>query len=118
MPNKSFEEQVREELSGLRIKPNDVVWQSVAASLQQKRRRRWAIWLLTLLIGLSSASFWLLIASKEETSKSLQSSQLKTKQGIIQNTEAAKINPSTKTSSPLPESLIPITNRTTHQKMV
>ncbi|MGV3593741.1 MAG: hypothetical protein ACO1NK_00730, partial [Sediminibacterium sp.] len=84
--------------------------------LQQKRRRRWAIWLLTLLIGLSSASFWLLIASKEETSKSLQSSQLKTKQGIIQNTEAAKINPSTKTSSPLPESLIPITNRTTHQK--
>jgi hypothetical protein len=116
MPNKSFEEQVREELSGLRIKPNDVVWQSVAASLQQKRRRRWAIWLLTLLIGLSSASFWLLIASKEETSKSLQSSQLKTKQGIIQNTEAAKINPSTKTSSPLPESLIPITNRTTHQK--
>lgn len=116
MPNKSFEEQVREELSGLRIKPNDVVWQSVAASLQQKRRRRWAIWLFTLLAGLSGASFWLLIASKEETSKSLQSAQPKTKQGIIQKTEAAQINPSTKTSSPLPESAIRNTNRTTHQK--
>lgn len=117
MPNKSFEEQVREELSGLRIKPNDVVWQSVAASLQQKRRRRWAIWLFTLLAGLSGASFWLLIASKEETSKSLQSVQPKTKQVIIQKTEAAQINPSTKTSSPLPESLIPITNRTAYQKI-
>lgn len=114
MPNKSFEEQVREELSGLHIKPNDVVWQSVAASLQQKRRRRWAIWLFTLLAGLSGASFWLLIASKEETSESMQSAQPKTMQGITSKTEAVQINPSTKTSSPLPESAIRNTNRTTH----
>ncbi len=117
MPNKSFEEQVREELSGLRIKPNDVVWQSVAASLQQKRRRRWAIWLLTLLVGLSGASFWLLIASKEETSTTIQSAQPKTKQAVTpQIEESAQIKPSTKISSPLPASAKRNTNRTAHQK--
>ena len=106
MPNKSFEEQVREELSGLRIKPDDVVWQSVAASLQQKRRRRWAIWLLTLLVGLSGASFWLFIAHKEETPATSQSAQPTTTQGIIPKKESAQINPSANSSSPLPEAAI------------
>lgn len=116
MPNKSFEEQVREELSDLHIKPNDEVWQSVAASLQQKRRRRWAIWLLTLLVGLSGASFWLLIVQKEETSTSMQSVQPKTTQRVTPKIEAVQIYPSIKISSPLPESVIPNANRTAHQK--
>lgn len=73
MPNKSFEEQVREELSGLRIKPNDAIWESVAASLQQKRKRRWAIWFLTLLVGLSGASFWFFIEQQPLTSASVKS---------------------------------------------
>lgn len=66
MPDKSFEQQVREELSGLRIKPNDAVWQTVAASLQQKRKRRWAIWMITLLIGLSGAGFWLFFREQND----------------------------------------------------
>ncbi|MGV3595287.1 MAG: hypothetical protein ACO1NK_08555, partial [Sediminibacterium sp.] len=102
MPNKSFEEQVREELSGLRINPNNVVWQSVAASLEQKRRRRWAIWLLTLLVGLSGASFWLFIAHNEETLVTSQPAQPTTKQGIMPNKESAQINPSANNSLPLP----------------
>lgn len=113
MPNKSFEEQVREELSGLRIKPNDVVWQSVAASLQQKRRRRWAFWLLTLLVGLSGASFWLFIAHKEETPVTTQSAQPATTQGIILKKESVQINPSANSYSPLLEAAI---HKTIRQK--
>lgn len=113
MPNKSFEEQVREELSGLRIKPNDVVWQSVAASLQQKRRRRWAIWLFTLLVGLSGASFWLFIAHKEETPVTTQTAQPRTTQATIPKTKGAQINPSVNNSSLLPEAAI---NKTIRQK--
>lgn len=58
MSDKSFEQQVKEELSDLRIKPNAAVWESVSASLQKERKRRWAIWLVVLLVGLTSAGFW------------------------------------------------------------
>lgn len=66
MPDKSFEEQVREELSGLRIQPNTAVWETVAGSLQKKRKRRWAIWMVTLLIGLSGAGFWLFLPEQND----------------------------------------------------
>ena len=66
MPDKSFEQQVREELSGLRIQPNTAVWEAVAVSLQKKRKRRWAIWMLTLLIGLSGAGFWLFFPEQQD----------------------------------------------------
>ncbi len=66
MPDKSFEQQVREELSGLRIQPNTAVWEAVAVSLQKKRKRRWAIWMVTLLIGLSGAGFWLFFPEQND----------------------------------------------------
>ena len=100
MPDKSFEEQVREELSGLRIKPNDAVWASVAESLQQKRKRRWAIWLLTLFVGIAGASFWFLIEQQVETSASLPSAQSKIAQRSIPKADDTQINPSTKNISP------------------
>lgn len=58
MSDKSFEQQVREELSDLRIKPNAAVWDSVAASLKKEKKRRWALWMFFLLAGLSVASLW------------------------------------------------------------
>lgn len=58
MSDKSFEQQVREELSDLRIKPNAAVWDSVAASLKKEKKRRWALWMFFLLAGLSIASIW------------------------------------------------------------
>lgn len=58
MSDKSFEQQVREELSDLRMKPNAAVWESVAASLQKERKRRWALWLVVLLTAISGATFW------------------------------------------------------------
>lgn len=66
MPDKSFEQQVSEQLSDLRIKPDAAVWQIVAASLQHKRKRRWAIWLFGLLLGLSGAGSWLFIQQDDE----------------------------------------------------
>ena len=94
MPDKSFEEQVRGELSDLRIKPNDVVWQSVAASLEQKRRRRWAIWLLTLLVGVSGATFWFLM--QEQVEKPIS---IKTTQQIMSQVDSSRNN--TSTNNPL-----------------
>lgn len=117
MPDKSFEEQVREELSGLRIKPDDAVWESVAASLQQKRRRRWAIWLLTLLVGLSGASFWFLIEQQEDTSASLPSAHSKISQHIIPKLDIAEIKPSKKNSLPSSEKEIGNTEITIPKKI-
>jgi hypothetical protein len=91
MPDKTFEEQVREELSGLRIKPNDAVWETVAASLQQKRRRRWAIWLLTLLVGLSGASFWLWMEQSTQTSISAKSVQPDSFQQMMPQIDSSRI---------------------------
>jgi len=103
MPDKSFEEQVREELSGLRIKPNDAVWQTVAASLQQKRKRRWAIWLLTLLVGLSGASFWLWMDTSTQTSISATSVQLDSTQQMVPQTNGSEIKETKKHSLQLSE---------------
>ncbi len=58
MSDKSFEQQVREELSDLRMKPNAAVWESVAASLQKERKRRWALWMVVLLTAIAGATFW------------------------------------------------------------
>lgn len=56
MADKSFEQQVKNELSELRMKPADSVWTGVEAALQQERKRRWLLWLF-LLAGIAGASF-------------------------------------------------------------
>ncbi|MEO8174565.1 MAG: hypothetical protein ABI581_15830 [Sediminibacterium sp.] len=55
MADKSFEQQVKNELSALRMKPADSVWLVVEKELQQERKRRYIIWLF-LLAGLAGAS--------------------------------------------------------------
>ncbi|MES2329100.1 MAG: hypothetical protein V4539_05815 [Bacteroidota bacterium] len=57
MADKSFEQQVKEELSALRMKPDASVWPVVEAALHKERKRRWLIWLF-LLAGGAGASFW------------------------------------------------------------
>ncbi len=61
MPDKSFEEQVREELSGLRMKPDNSVWEQVALRLEKRRKRRWGAWLFILLFCLLGAAGWWLV---------------------------------------------------------
>ncbi len=82
MSDKSFEQQVREELSDLRMKPNAAVWESVAASLKKERKRRWVLWMFFLLAGLSGTALWWL------TQEQLPSSELSSKNGITQNTDS------------------------------
>lgn len=57
MADKSFEQQVKNELSELRMKPAASVWSGVEAALHQERKRRWLVWLF-LLAGVAGASFW------------------------------------------------------------
>lgn len=45
MADRSFEQQVREELSGLRISPDDAVWTGIESALRKEKKRRF-IWLL------------------------------------------------------------------------
>lgn len=56
MANKSFEQQVKNELSELQMKPAASVWSGVEAALHQERKRRWLLWLF-LLAGIAGASF-------------------------------------------------------------
>lgn len=58
MPGKTFEEQVRQELSVLRLEPSQQVWEALAVQLQQKHKRRRIFWLLTLMLCLLGASGW------------------------------------------------------------
>ncbi len=55
MADRSFEQQVHEELAGLRIKPDEAVWTNIEAALQKEKKRRF-FWIFFLLIGLSGAS--------------------------------------------------------------
>jgi hypothetical protein len=57
MADKSFEQQVKSELSELRMMPDASVWTGVEAALHQERKRRWLVWLF-LLAGVAGASFW------------------------------------------------------------
>lgn len=52
MAGRSFEERVREEMEGLRIRPDDTVWQNLEAVLGQKKKNRWVIWLFFSGLGL------------------------------------------------------------------
>lgn len=52
MGGRSFEEQVREEMDGLRIRPDDSVWQNLETKLGQKKKKRWVIWLFFTGLGL------------------------------------------------------------------
>ncbi len=55
MADKSFEQQVKNELSELRMKPDASVWTGVEAALHKERKRRWLVWLF-LLAGVAGAS--------------------------------------------------------------
>lgn len=57
MADKSFEQQVQENLAGLRMKPDMAVWLEVERALHKERKRRWIIWLV-LLAAAGGASFW------------------------------------------------------------
>lgn len=58
MADKSFEQQIKEQLADLRMLPDAAVWVDVAAALHKERKRRWLIWLFLLLAGCGGASFW------------------------------------------------------------
>ena len=73
MSDKSFEQQVREELSDLRMKPNAAVWEFVAASLKKDRKRRWAVWMVFLLAGISGTALWWVA---QEQSKGIEFSKI------------------------------------------
>lgn len=87
MSDKSFEQQVREELSDLRIKPNAAVWDSVAASLKKEKKRRWALWMFFLLAGLSGASIWWMTQPNDNSEAISQQKQQP------QNTESKTVLP-------------------------
>jgi hypothetical protein len=57
MADKSFEQQVQENLAGLRMKPDMAVWVEVERALHKERKRRWLIWVV-LLAAAGGASFW------------------------------------------------------------
>ena len=57
MADKSFEQQVKEQLADLRMNPDASLWLNVEATLHKERKRRWQIWFFLLLAGCCGASF-------------------------------------------------------------
>ncbi len=56
---KSFEEQVRDELSGFEIAPEAFVWENVEGSLQKDKKRRWIVCFFLFAITGSAISYWM-----------------------------------------------------------
>lgn len=52
MADRSFEEQVREEMAGLLIRPDAAVWEKLEADLARKKKRRGLIWFVFVGLGI------------------------------------------------------------------
>lgn len=52
MADRSFEEQVREEMAGLLIRPGAAVWEKLEADLTRKKKRRGLIWFVFAGLGI------------------------------------------------------------------
>lgn len=76
MPDRSFEQQVQEELADLRIQPGTASWQVVETSLKKERKRRWLLWLLALMLCCGSSWLWW-EAQKEKGNQPLKLSNQK-----------------------------------------
>lgn len=87
MAGRSFEKLVREEMEGLRIKPEEGVWQHLEAALEQKKKKRWVFWLFFAGMGcLCLSTTWYFLARTDLSSTpkpeiSVPSNTLQTKPG-------------------------------------
>lgn len=61
MPENDFEKNVQQLFDGLKLKPSDEVWATVHSHLQKdKRRRRFILWVPSLLLLLGAGGYWML----------------------------------------------------------
>ncbi len=75
MPDRSFEQQVREELADLQMQPDAASWEVVVASLQKERKRRWILWLLILVICCGGSGLWWELQTKRPHHLSMTNKQ-------------------------------------------
>lgn len=74
MADRSFEEQVREEMAGLLIRPGAAVWEKLEADLTRKKKRRGLIWFVF-------AGLWILLLSA--VWYSMRESQMDMKEPLV-----------------------------------
>ncbi len=61
MPENDFEKNVQQLFDGLKLKPSDEVWAHVHSRLQKdKRRRRFILWVPSLLLLLGAGGYWII----------------------------------------------------------
>jgi hypothetical protein len=111
MSDKSFEQQVREELSDLRMKPNAAVWESVAASLKKERKRRWVLWMFFLLAGLSATALWWLTQEQTGVQELSNKNQVQENSGSFAQTKTLPQKDSTTGSSGIQTEKTGVINR-------
>lgn len=73
MADRSFEEQVREEMAGLLIRPGAAVWEKLEADLTRKKKRRGLIWFVFAGLGiLLLSAVWYNMQEIQPITKALQ----------------------------------------------
>ena len=92
MPDRSFEQQVREELADLKMQPDAASWEVVAASLQRERKRRWVLWLFLLAICCGGSWIWWEFQTKKAHEPIIVNKQPVTTHGQRSNTEETATN--------------------------
>ena len=70
MADRSFEQQVREELSGLRISPDAAVWTGIESALRKEKKRRfiWLLFVSGILAGLIVAGYFYTTGKQDASS--------------------------------------------------
>lgn len=101
MADRSFEEQVREEMAGLLIRPGAAVWEQLEANLTRKKKRRGLIWFVLAGMGilLLSAVWYSLREPQANAEKPLaslvagkDSVSLKKEEQVAQPDSSSEIN--------------------------
>jgi hypothetical protein len=75
MPENEFEKEVQQKMDGLKLTPNDEVWQQVASTISKRKTRRGIFWFLSLLLFCSTVGFFIIYNTTEQYSKSTIATQ-------------------------------------------
>ncbi len=94
MHNNEFEKQVQQKMEELKLTPRDAVWENVEASLPEKNKRRWLLWLFSIVIVGTAIVFFLNQNTNDKagTAKTADSTGKNQPKEIAVNNERASAN--------------------------
>ena len=90
MQENEFEKQVRQKTGELKLNPSDAVWQKIELRIKKEKRRRWALFLLPLLLIGSLYGGYVLF--NNNNSNSITPPQQQATNNVTEKNDPAKVS--------------------------